>query len=196
MNLIKELEGYSPESKLAMMIRHGDREKIPAGEFGNDVLLNTKGEENAFVLGKSLQGFCVNKIFTSPIQRCVQTAEFMAKGYGKEVEIIQTTALGAPGLHVTDEVVAGEYYLEHGFFKILDEFIKGETSPGIRNSDQYYTVMTDFIKSHTSNNGLTIFVTHDSMVALYHYCHDQTIYTQENWVKYLDGLIINTNNYE
>jgi len=193
MNIIEELKKHPIHSKLAIMIRHGDREKIPAGEHGNEVLLNKKGEENSFALGKSLQGYHINKIFTSPIQRCVQTAEFIARGYGKELEIIQTTCLGAPGLHITDDALAGEYFLKYGMFKILDEFRNGEPSPGLRNQSEYSTAMTDFINTNTNENGLTIFVTHDSLIALYDYCISKTIYTQDNWVKYLGGVIINTN---
>ena len=190
--MIEELKKHSTESKLAMMIRHGDREKIPAGEHGNEVLLNKKGEENSIELGKSLQPFKVNRILTSPIQRCVQTAECISKGYGKEIEIIQTICLGAPGLHITDDALAGDYFLKHGFFKILDEFIKGKPSPGLRTKNEYDKAMTEFIHSETRDNGLTIYVTHDSLIALYHFCVNQTIYTPDNWVKYLNGLIINT----
>jgi broad specificity phosphatase PhoE len=128
MNIIEELKKHRIESKLAMMIRHGDREKIPAGEHGNEVLLNKEGEENSFALGKSLHNYPINKILTSPIQRCVQTAEFIASGYGKELEIIQTTCLGAPGLHITDDALAGEYFLINTeMFKILDEFRNGKS---------------------------------------------------------------------
>jgi hypothetical protein len=192
MNIVEELKKHPTDAKLALMIRHGDRDKIPAGEHGNEVLLNKIGEENSISLGKSLQGITISKILTSPIQRCVQTAEFIAKGYGKELDIVQTTCLGAPGLHITDDVVAGAYFLKHGFFKILDEFIKGEPSPGLRTKIQYGHLMTEFVIANTENNGLTIFVTHDSLVALYHFCLDETIYTPDNWVKYLEGLIINT----
>lgn len=190
--MIEEIKKYSKDSKLAMMIRHGDREKIPSGEHGNEVLLNKKGEENSFALGQSLREFKINKILTSPIQRCVQTSEFIANGYGKEIKIIQTISLGAPGLHITDDALAGEYFLKHGIFKILDEFKKGEPSPGIRDSVQYNKAMTDFIHSNTNEKGITLFVTHDSLIALYHYCINKTVYTPDNWVKYLNGLIINT----
>ena len=196
MNIVEGLKKHSAESKIAMIIRHGDREKIPAGEYGNDVLLNQKGQENSFKLGESLRPFQVNKILTSPIQRCIQTAEFLKKGYGREVEITQTQCLGAPGLHITDDVLAGEYFLKHGFFKILDEFIEGKSSPGLRDKLQYEKAMTDFIRSNTQKSGLTIYVTHDSLIALYHYCLNGTIYTTQNWVKYLDGVLLNISTNE
>ncbi|MDR0506087.1 MAG: histidine phosphatase family protein [Dysgonamonadaceae bacterium] len=45
----------------------------------------------------------INKIFTSPVQRCVQTAEYIAKGYGKPLEITQSRELGDPGLIETSK---------------------------------------------------------------------------------------------
>jgi hypothetical protein len=56
--------------------------------------------------------------------------------------------------------------------------------------------MSDFINEQTDNKGLTIYVTHDSLIALYHYCYNKTIYTTNNWVQYLGGLIINKNSNE
>lgn len=192
MRIIEQLKNYSAESKLAVMIRHGDRDNFADGDLGNNVLLNKKGVENSLNLGVSLRGFAISRIFTSPIQRCVQTADCIAKGYGKEMEIIQTHCLGNPGLHISDDILAGEYFLKHGFFKILDEFINGIPSPGLRGKDEYQRLMTEFIHSETNETGLTLYVTHDSLIALYHYCISQTVYTPESWVEYLGGLIINT----
>lgn len=192
MDLLKEIKGQSPKSKIALIIRHADRDQIPSGQFGNDILLNKQGEKNAFVFGKSFQEYKINKILTSPIQRCVQTAEFILRGYGKgDVEIIPSTCLGNPGLHIINDQVAGEYFLKYGFYKILEEFIEGNTSPGLRKRVEYQEMMTEFIDRNTQEQGLTLFITHDSLIALYHYCISQKIYTHENWVPYLGGLTIN-----
>jgi len=193
MKIIEQLKNHSAGSKLALMIRHGDRDMFPEGELGNDVLLNRKGIENSLLLGELLRDFEINRILTSPVQRCVQTADCIVKGYGKELEIIQTPCLGDPGLHITDDSLAAEYFLKHGFFKILDEFINGVPSPGLRKKDEYQRLMTDFICSETKEGGLTLYVTHDSLIALYHYCIFNTTYTPDNWVEYLGGLIVDTN---
>jgi broad specificity phosphatase PhoE len=195
--MIQEINNnYSNDSKISLLIRHGDRDNIPNGSFGNEILLNEKGKLNSIKFGESIAHLSVNKILTSPISRCVQTAEHIAKGYGSKIEIIQTTALGAPGLHIVDEDIAGKYFLEHGFIKILDNFIKGIPSPGLRNKIDYNKVMSDFINEQTDNKGLTIYVTHDSLIALYHYCYNKTVYTTNNWVQYLGGLIINKKSNE
>ncbi|GHU68639.1 hypothetical protein FACS189413_06020 [Bacteroidia bacterium] len=63
-------------------------------------MLNEAGKANALKFGEALSDLKINKIMTSPIGRCVQTAKFIAKGYGQAIDIIETKALGAPGLHI------------------------------------------------------------------------------------------------
>ena len=190
MSLIEEIKKHPAHAKLALLIRHADREAIPAGEFGNEILINEKGKQNAFEFGRKLKEFQVNKIFSSPIPRCIQTAEFIVEGYGAKLEIVSTKCLGDPGLHVADEKLAGEFYLQYGFDEMYQRFIRVETIPGIPDKEAYKQLMSDFIKVNSKENGLTIFVTHDSLIAFYHYCLNKKVYTKENWVKYLDGLIL------
>ncbi|MDR0799327.1 MAG: hypothetical protein LBN18_06185 [Dysgonamonadaceae bacterium] len=45
---------YSKSAKLSLLIRHADRDKIPAGVFGNEVLLNEIGIKRATNFGKKL----------------------------------------------------------------------------------------------------------------------------------------------
>ena len=87
------IKHYSDENRLSLLIRHADRDQIPEGSFGNEVLLNETGKENSLKFGESLSELKVNRIFTSPVGRCVQTAEQISKGYGKSIDIIETTAL-------------------------------------------------------------------------------------------------------
>lgn len=190
MKIIDQINSLNDYNGIALLIRHADREQIPSGEYGNEILLNEIGIENSLALGKTLKDKKIAKIFSSPIQRCVQTGVYIAKGCEEQIDIIETQALGAPGLHIIDEVIAGEYYLEHGFFKILEEFRNGITSPGMRKSDEFYNLLLKFIKDNTSKEGITIFITHDAVISLFQYCYENKIYTEENWVEYLNGFII------
>ena len=137
-----------------------------------------------------MRGFPVRRIFTSPIPRCVQTAEIISEGFESKLEIISSKCLGDPGLHVNDEIVAGEFYLKYGFDEMYKRFINDQSIPGVPNSETFSALMTDFINSNTMESGLTIFVTHDSLIAFYDYCLRKHIYTKNNWVKYLAGIIL------
>lgn len=174
--------------KIALLLRHADRDNIPEGTFGNEVQLNEKGKHNALLYGASLVDVKVNRIFTSPIERCVQTAEYITKGYGKSVEIIETTALGAPGLHISDERIAGEFFLEYGFDEMYRRFIKGIEIPGIPSLKELNQRITHFLNENTTKNGKTLFITHDMLIVFYHYSINGRIYSKDNWVDYMTGL--------
>ncbi|MBK8874381.1 MAG: histidine phosphatase family protein [Bacteroidetes bacterium] len=195
MKIIENLLSYKNPNGLAMIIRHADRDKIPTGTFGNDVLLNEKGISNSLLLGEKLSNFSLAKIYTSPVKRCVQTAEFIMKGKNTPVEIIETSKLGDPGLHITDDNLAGNHFLQVGFHEIYRLFMNGQPVPGITEAQIFKAEMDDFIKTHTHQNGITLFITHDALVAMYDFCLSGRVYTPENWVEYLSGIIIQTNHY-
>lgn len=190
------LKHYSESSQISLLIRHGDRDKIPQGSFGNEILLNEKGKQNSLKFGENIAGMRINKILTSPVHRCVQTAEFIAKGYGKEIEIIETKALGDPGLHITNEKTAGEFFLRYGFDEMYNRFVNEIEIPGVPNAKEFNRSFTNHLVENTNQNGLTIFVTHDMLIAFYHYSLNKTIYTKEDWIKYLSGLILKNGKYE
>lgn len=190
------IKHYSDEHRLSLLIRHADRDQIPEGSFGNEVLLNEKGKQNSLKFGESLSKLQVNRIFTSPVGRCVQTAEHISKGYGRNIEIIETIALGNPGIPIFDDKLAGEYYLQHGGFGMYQHFTQGKKISGVLPIEEMKISMTDFIDKNTTENGLTLFVSHDMIIAMYHYCLNRMIYTKENWVNYLSGLTLKNGRYE
>ncbi|GHU55913.1 hypothetical protein FACS189411_05320 [Bacteroidia bacterium] len=159
-------------------------------------MLNESGKANALKFGEALSDLKINKIMTSPIGRCVQTAEFIAKGYGHAIDIIETKALGAPGLHITDEEIAGKFFMEQGFEELYRRITNDIPISGIPDAKQFNQLMTDFLIENTKDNGLTIFVTHDLLIAFYHYSINKTVYTRDNWVKYLGGLLLKNGRYE
>lgn len=188
--MINKLKKYDKDAKIALVIRHADRELIPEGEIGNEILINEKGVKNSVDFGKLLNQYKINKIFTSPIGRCVQTSEFITNGYGKDIEIIKSNALGAPGLHVSDEKKAGEFYLKFGFDEMYKRYKNYQKIPGVPMPKELNKLMTNFIKINTNQNGITIFVTHDSVIAFYDFALNNKIYTKNNWINYLSGMIL------
>ena len=127
MKKLIELGSINPKHKTALIIRHGDRELIPTGEIGNEIPINELGRRNAVDFGGCIKNFHVNKIYTSPISRCVQTAESILEGLEKNINVLTTKCLGDPGLHINDEVVAGKFYLENGFDEMYKRFCNNET---------------------------------------------------------------------
>ena len=176
------------QDKISLLLRHSDREDIPKGSFGNEILLNEKGIQNAIRFGESLAEQKINRIFTSPVERCVQTAEYITKGYGSSLEIIETVALGAPGLHISDEKIAGEFFLEYGFDEMYHRFMQGKEIPGIPSANELYHRITNFLRENTTQKGKTLFITHDMLIVFYHFSINRKVYTKDNWVNYMTGL--------
>lgn len=188
--MIEKLKKHNQNSKIALLIRHADRELIPEGEIGNEILINEKGVKNSLQFGHLLQQYKINKIFTSPIQRCVQTSEYISTGYGEKIEIVKTKSLGDPGLHVSDEKKAGDFYLKFGFDEMYRRYINNQKIPGVPTPNELKKSMTDFIQTNTQQKGLTIFVTHDAVIAFYNFAINKMIYTKDNWIDYLSGIIL------
>lgn len=182
--------------KISYLLRHADRDEIPQGSFGNEILLNKKGKQNAQSFGEKLIASKINRIFTSPVGRCIQTAEFISKGYGSSIEIIETNALGSPGLHITDEKIAGDFFLKYGFDEMYNRFILGKEIPGIPSLEELNQRITTFINENTNQNGITLFITHDMLIAFYHFSLSKKIYTKDNWINFLTGLTFRNNELE
>jgi len=193
MKFLEQLQKeYSDNEKLALLIRHADRDKIPQGCFGNEIPINDKGKQDAYKFGNKLSEFKINKIYTSPLLRCVQTAEYISKGYGKNLPIFTTTALGAPGLHVKNEQIAGELYLQYGIQPIYQRFVSQENLPGFASPSELRRELSYYLKNSTQDNGITLFISHDLLIAMFHYAWNRTVYDSENWLKFLTGIIIKT----
>ena len=190
LTMLSQILQLPDNSTHSLLVRHSDRDKIAKGTFGNDVPLNEKGLQNALAFGQGLSGLKINRIFSSPVGRCIQTAEQIRKGCGQDIEIFESNALGLPGLHINDEVAAGSYFLEHGLHKIYEQFVEGIEMPGMVHRDDLGKILTEFIVGNSAESGLTIFVSHDSLITQYRYCLDQTIYTRENWLDFLSGLLL------
>jgi len=187
-NLEHLLQPYSESDKISLLIRHSNRYDIQPGTDGIDVLLTEQGKINASKFGKSLSKYRVNKIITTPVQRCIETAEYIAKGYGKDIEIIPSDIFG--GLHITDWKLAKDFLNTRGYDDWYQNIITDTPTPGIRSSAQYKDLMTNFLVKNTDNEGITIFVSHDVRIIFYHYALNRTTYTKfSDGINYLSGLI-------
>ena len=89
-----------------ILVRHAERPEILSG-VGNDVHLTEHGIASSFEFGQSLKKRKVVSIKTSPVLRCVQTAEqiAMAVSFSKH-EIQFCRQLGDPGIFIADADLA------------------------------------------------------------------------------------------
>lgn len=70
------------------LIRHGENEFVKKGRLAGrlpEVHLNPKGQSQAQALAIKLAGTPVSAIYSSPLERAMETAEPVAKALGKEI---------------------------------------------------------------------------------------------------------------
>lgn len=176
--------------RVAVLIRHGERGKIPEGKFGNELPLTPNGTQQSLELGRALARYPVTRIITSPILRCVQTAEALRSGIEKPISIVEDTHLGNPGFHISDPKKAGRHYIELGGEKVFEKFILGENLEGISDASYLRTTALEWLKSQANECGISIFVTHDALIAHFAFANGIKTYSRENWIGFLDGVVI------
>lgn len=176
--------------KIAVIIRHAERDSISKGEFGNEACLTCNGESMAKQFGARLAGLTINHIYSSPIVRCMQTAELVAKGIGKNVEITKENSLGNPGLHIQDAFKAGRHYLDLGAVGVFERFARGEHLEGLATIEYLRSHAMRWFESKTLPGEITLFITHDALIAHVAFANGIAEYSRDSWVGYLDGIIV------
>lgn len=176
---------YSENYAISLLIRHSDRYRH--SDMQNP-RLTEQGISNAIELGRKLSNYQINKIITTDVDRCIQTAENIIKGYDRLIETEISKYFGR--LHYADRNIGKEFLRKHGYDEFYKNIISGIDTPGIHNTDRYNKLMTDFIIDKTIDHGITIFISHDINIAYYHFSIDRTIYEKYTDVKYLCGIIL------
>ena len=179
-------------SAAALVIRHAEREDIPPGTFGNDVPLTERGWQAAYRLGKGLSHQPAGIVRTSPLPRCVQTAQAIISGSGWTADAIPDTLLGDPGPFVVDAELAGRLILDIGIPAVVAQQLSATDPPdGIRSASEGVRLVLDSVADALrTQHGTSVFVTHDAVLAVL----VGTLYGRSidgfRWPGYLDALAL------
>lgn len=176
-----------------ILIRHSERNFIPDGIHDIVTPLNEAGKQKARSLGEKLRIHNKLLIYTSPVLRCVQTAEEIAQGFNKAVLIEQSNYLGEPGPFVYDSEKAKEEFITKGVvtvIKNMQDFIRVE---GARNKEEGSKILLSFIKEvfgQLNNGNFLIFISHDAIITVFLNYIFGEYFDESNWLDYLDGCVI------
>ena len=181
------------QADAALILRHAEREEIPPETFGVDVPLTRYGVASAERLGAMLSGARpVFELITSPLPRCVQTAEAILSGSGRERGAARDWRLGDPGPFVINTEVSGSLFLEIGILEIARRQLADvEPPPGMRATSEGVRLLLDLAAKGLGSSGyLNIYVTHDGILAvLAAYLYELPI-DEIHWPEYLGGLLL------
>ncbi len=126
--------------------------------------MSEEGLKNAFEYGKSLKisKMNLNYIFSSPMQRCLQTAQQIAKSY-VDIVISKTKLLGEPSIYICDsekvkKIFTPPFILED----IISKHLENKTLLGFCEINQASGKFCKFFLKNKNKNALCI--SHDIII--------------------------------
>ena len=149
----------------ALIIRHSIRGEIPEGETGNDVPLTTEGRQLAELFGMTISSRLAS-IMSSPVGRCTETAEYILKGSGMDLEVPTSRLLGDPGAFIADGEAAWINFQTMGTRGVMLHLAGRDTAlPGMHPPQVAAHILLSHVLDRCDTQGIHIFVTHDVVLA-------------------------------
>jgi len=148
-----------------LVLRHGHRQEMERGSFGENLELTAEGRNAAQMLGSSLSAIPFGEIHASPILRCVQTAEAWLQGAEQDIKIYPSKVLGDPGPFISDAAQAGPLFLEHPLEHIAQLLADGMAlPPGMRSMEEGAALFVTYALS--VKRFPCLMITHDIVICL------------------------------
>lgn len=186
------------DERVFLLVRHGERNHITPNDpdFGAHVGLTECGREQALSLGKCIPAEGDICFYSSPVGRCVETAEFIGKGRGVENPSIQKMDCLAE--YFVQDYDKYTQVLREGFYEGICEWLQNEAAQkarGIREAFYPLPARSEEMLAMMLGKGncrFNIFATHDAWVVpcLTHFC--KMTFTPQRWMNFLTGMAVVT----
>jgi broad specificity phosphatase PhoE len=189
---ISELGAWRDHRGLVMFVRHGERESVPSHEFPrHDAPLTQNGRLAAESLG-ALLGQQLGAVLTSPVPRCVETAQGVIAGARKTSTPTHDRLLGDPGAFVVDGERAMAELVGRGFHPAARQLGNGEQLPGFADPDlatrQLLALAHSLLVGETPR--VHVLVTHDLILSTMAARVRGGALDEHEWPGYLHGLAV------
>ena len=155
------------DAPVAVLLRHSVRGPLPRGDAGNAVPLTREGVRLARRLGAVL-GDRLHTLHTSPLPRCVQTAEALRSGAEVDVPIVSDRLLGDPGVYVVDARRAWSNWGTLGHEAVVQSLVSGRPAlPGMADpGPAARRLVRHMLAAAGGRRGLHLFITHDFVITV------------------------------
>ena len=163
------------------LIRHA--EKIDSTMYSK---LTDKGKSDSFLYGKNLKynNIKINLIISSPIERCIQTAQKISEGHGY-IEIEESTLLGNPGIFINNGDRAMEIFNNYKLIDIINMQLSRQDLDGFNKIEAATKKLLSFMENQKDN---ILYISHDAIITPFINCIGNTNNIEENdIVDYLCG---------
>lgn len=182
------LDRAPTDRPVVVLLRHSVRDDLPPGDAAYVLPITETGRRLALELGKLL-GDRLRTLQSSPLTRCVQTAEALAEGAGVELSVEPNRLLGDPGAFVLDGRRAAANWEQLGHEEVMRHLVcEGDPLPGMARPDEAARFLVQSMLAVAAGRpGVHVFVTHDSLVTATaaHLLGRQL--GREDWPWYLEG---------
>ncbi|WP_072979131.1 histidine phosphatase family protein [Fibrobacter sp. UWH4] len=186
----------TPDERVFLLIRHGERRHITPEDpdFGAHVGLTERGRKQALALGKCIPAEGDMSFFSSPVGRCIETAQNIGKGRGIEnPHIEKLDCLAEYFVQDYDEYTK---VLRAGFYEGICEWMQNEAAGKPRGDKEAFAPLAarseDMLAMmfEKGNCRFNIFATHDAWVVpcLTHFCEMQ--FSPKRWMNFLTGMAV------
>ncbi|MFT3869658.1 MAG: histidine phosphatase family protein [Nibricoccus sp.] len=193
--LLETIGSFAVEAPVAAILRHAARYPILDVARPELAEITPAGAKAAEEMGRRLSGFDCLRLFHSPVKRCQQTAECLARGAGdaglKITHLGPEDALGVD--YILDLAEAGKLSQLHGedFVRL---WIRGEVSPQIIRETKHIaetkmTYLTRRLSEPTSQGRrLDLHVSHDWNIMVLREHLLGVRHEEAGWLSFLDGI--------
>jgi len=173
-----------------LVIRHAAKVPIESGIPFSDVPLSKEGIRDSDKFGNQLKvlGIGLSNICSSPLPRCLETGNHIAKAHGSNIEIETKEFLAYPGSFLIDKTFTlspsgpeGRF----GFSADGQDIFERHLSEGVMN------VLDIVLAQPACGMNISLTVTHDAIVApIANYLTGERFELQGNWIDFLDGFAL------
>ena len=188
LNVRRFVPGDAPPQRGILLIRHGPRTSPDIPPLS--AMLTSEGIAECISLGSKIEGSPPVVIFSSPVQRCVDTGVRIIEGANWTLDVKHSEMLGHPGPFVigkTNEEVNKlvAFAQENDDWSFLHKHVAGEEVPGMRNRK---VGTNNFLNElYPLSGGYVLCISHDSIIAA---ITAALGLDSEPWPEPLEGLII------
>jgi len=164
-SVLRLLKRIPDDRPVVVLLRHSVRDQLPEGDAGYVLPITDVGRQIALELGGCLRGR-LRSLHASPLVRCVQTAQALAKGAGADVAVVPDRLLGDPGVFVLDGQRAWVNWQQLGHEGVMRHLVtKASPLSGMaRPGEASRFLVQSMLVAAAGQPGVHVFVTHDSLV--------------------------------
>ena len=182
--------------RLILFTRHSLRERSDGNGFASYQLpLTSKGRVLAKSWGRWLDSNLPYSLdvdsISSPIGRCIDTAQLMQEGAGLQRDIAHQSLLVEPGSLVTDSETVSAVFKEIGVLNFINRFLQGSIE-GTKNAYQGGLDILSLLYQHQpEQNHLMLAVSHDTLLSAFlAVMLDTPEIDWNDWPKMMEGVFL------